>query len=74
MASPAEISGWKLDVGGPAAYERYIVPAWMGEWVGILVRAGDVGPGMRVLDVACGTGIVARKAAPMEAHIITAIK
>lgn len=56
-------SGWQISDTGPEAYERYIVPAWMGAWAQDLVKAGNVGPGKRVLDVACGTGIVARKAA-----------
>jgi len=33
------------------------------DWTEDLLAAGDVGPQKRVLDVACGTGIVARKAA-----------
>lgn len=56
-------SGWQIFEKGPEAYERYIVPAWMGAWAEDLVSAGKVIPGKRVLDVACGTGIVARKAA-----------
>ncbi|MHC1711474.1 MAG: class I SAM-dependent methyltransferase [Solidesulfovibrio sp.] len=54
---------WQLPCNGPDAYERYIVPAWMGQWAEALVAAGAVGPGDRVLDIACGTGIVSRKAA-----------
>ena len=42
---------------------QYIVPTWMADWSSDLIGAGGVGPGKRVLDVACGTGIVARKAA-----------
>jgi ubiquinone/menaquinone biosynthesis C-methylase UbiE len=59
----SERSGWQLRSTGPEFYERYIVPAWMGDWAEALVQAGSVGPGNRVLDVGCGTGIVARKAA-----------
>lgn len=55
-------SGWQLDGTAPEAYERYIVPAWMGEWAQALVEFGGVKPGKQVLDVACGTGVVARKA------------
>lgn len=58
-----EESGWQLSGTAPEAYERYIVPAWMGEWAQSLVEIGGVRSGKKVLDVACGTGIVARKAA-----------
>jgi len=54
---------WQMNPDGPETYERYIVPTWMLDWTEDLLSAGRVGPGKRVLDVACGTGIVARKAA-----------
>lgn len=45
-----------------AMYEAEFVPALFEIWAPILLDAADVGPGDRVLDVACGTGIVARTA------------
>lgn len=54
---------WQMSTDGPETYERIIVPTWMADWIPDLIDAGRVGPGKRVLDVACGTGIVARKAA-----------
>ncbi len=45
------------------AYEERFVPALFGEWAAPLVDIAAVGPGHRVLDVACGTGVVARVAA-----------
>ena len=44
-------------------YERRFVPALFADWAGLLVDAADPQPGDTVLDVACGTGIVARTAA-----------
>lgn len=44
-------------------YERYFVPAIAAPLAHELVDAAAIRPGMRVLDVACGTGIVARLAA-----------
>lgn len=47
----------------PANYERFFVPA-IGEPLATdLIRLASLTPGERVLDVACGTGLVARLAA-----------
>ncbi|MDH3226717.1 MAG: methyltransferase domain-containing protein [Thermoleophilia bacterium] len=44
-------------------YESAFVPAFFAQWAPILCDAAGVAPGQSVLDVACGTGIVARTAA-----------
>jgi ubiquinone/menaquinone biosynthesis C-methylase UbiE len=44
-------------------YERVMVPAVFGPWAKDLLETAALAPGMRVLDVACGTGVVARLAA-----------
>ena len=44
-------------------YERDLVPALFEGWADVLLDLADVGPGDRVLDLACGTGVVARAAA-----------
>ena len=45
-------------------YEQYFVPAMFKPWSNILLRHVNLQLGDRVLDIACGTGIVARQAAP----------
>lgn len=44
-------------------YERMFVPAIFEQWAGPLLDAAEVQPGQRLLDVACGTGVLARRAA-----------
>lgn len=44
-------------------YESRFVPALFADWAPHVVELGDVAPGQSVLDVACGTGVVARTAA-----------
>ena len=47
----------------PESYERYFVPAIGGPLAHDLIAEAAIRPGERVLDVACGTGVVARLAA-----------
>lgn len=55
--------GWQLEQSGPEAYEQYLVPEMFAPWADRLLEVGELQEGDRVLDVACGTGIVARRAA-----------
>lgn len=48
---------------GPETYEAELVPRIFRPWAKRLVAAADLMAGERVLDVACGSGIVARLAA-----------
>jgi hypothetical protein len=54
---------WQLACGAAELYERYLVPAVTLPWALDLVDRVGVGPDARVLDLACGTGVVARTAA-----------
>ncbi len=56
---------WATQQSGsaPATYQEFLVPAMFTPFAKRLVEHGCVRPGSRVLDVACGTGVVSREAA-----------
>jgi ubiquinone/menaquinone biosynthesis C-methylase UbiE len=54
---------WKQHSGNPVEnYERFFVPTIGTAWARAALGAADLRRGERVLDVACGTGVVARSA------------
>jgi ubiquinone/menaquinone biosynthesis C-methylase UbiE len=52
-------------LSGSAAevYDAFFLPALFQQWAGRVTDAAQIKAGQRVLDVACGTGVVAREAA-----------
>jgi SAM-dependent methyltransferase len=60
----AQQPAWQQFAGSIAEnYHRYLVPAIFEPWAEDLVALATLRPGDRVLDVACGPGVVARLAA-----------
>jgi SAM-dependent methyltransferase len=51
------------DPSAPATYDAYLVPAMFTPLAEAVAAAADVAPGERVLDVACGTGVLTRSLA-----------
>jgi ubiquinone/menaquinone biosynthesis C-methylase UbiE len=54
---------FSLSIDAAEAYEATFVPRLFADWTPHLLDAAGIAPGQRILDVACGTGIVAREAA-----------
>jgi ubiquinone/menaquinone biosynthesis C-methylase UbiE len=59
---------WQLDGSAPELYEKYLVPAITRRWADDLVGRAQPSAGEEVLDVACGTGVVARSASRCMLH------
>lgn len=58
---------FQIPIEAAEFYESAFVPAFFAQWAPVLCQAAGVASGQRVLDVACGTGIVARTAADLVA-------
>ena len=54
---------WQVAGNAAETYQHALVPAVFAPWAPLVVALADPRPGERVLDIACGTGVVARLAA-----------
>src|SRR5438270_1883199 len=72
--SMGEPSGWQVAGTASEMHERYIIPAFITTYQELVALAALQG-GERVLEVACGTGMVARLAAQVvdtAGHVVGA--
>lgn len=61
---------WQLEGSTAELYQRYLVPAITTKWAEDLVARAQPRREEAVLDIACGTGVVARLAAKTAGHVI----
>ena len=58
----ADIERWSVERDAAETYESVLVPALFEEWAPRMLAAGNLRDGDHFIDVACGTGVVARHA------------
>jgi ubiquinone/menaquinone biosynthesis C-methylase UbiE len=61
---------WQLEGTAAEEYERYLVPTLFAPFADRLIELAQPRPGDRALDVACGTGIVARRVAVRVRRVV----
>jgi len=64
-----EKEAWQVSAGAAEVYEAKFVPAIFAEWGPRTADGARVAAGDRVLDVACGTGVVARECVRRGARV-----
>jgi ubiquinone/menaquinone biosynthesis C-methylase UbiE len=64
------MSGWQLSGDAPAAYMQYALKI-LEPWTDDLIRSAGCRDGDRVLDIACGTGLVASRVSLVSQKLCT---
>lgn len=57
-----DVSKGQVAASAAEIYDTFFIPALFGRFAPIVAEAARIAPGDRVLDIACGTGVLAREA------------
>ncbi len=60
----------QVSASAAEVYDELFVPALFRDWPGPMLDSAGVGEGQRVLDVACGTGVLAREGRERGARVV----
>lgn len=60
QASSSDSDRGQINTGAAEVYEEFFLPALFTQWPPRLAEAARIRPGQHILDVACGTGVLAR--------------
>jgi ubiquinone/menaquinone biosynthesis C-methylase UbiE len=72
---PGDTEAFQLTLQQAEYYESRFVPGIFAEWASLVAGMADARPGQEILDVACGTGILARTVADRlagDGHVVGA--
>ena len=73
MTTHGDASTGQVTKTAAEVYEDFFVPALFGQWPERVLDAAGQGAGHDVLDVGCGTGVLARAAARRNARSVTGV-